>query len=346
MTEHPLVHDSDEEETYFLEASDHLGVLSSTREVVEQGEQVWVNIDRVQLLASQWMQQEGDPLTNASPTWYERYHFNDHTERTVNWIVVLDAMNFCFWAEKKQARWTIEYQGETLNGYLAEAAALTRAVEEKIPLWDAHYLSNMTAKDLAHIFRGEQTIPLFEQRLQHVQEVGQILLERFDGQFIHAIEQAEGNAVKLALLLATYFPSFNDVTSYRNRVVRFYKRAQICVADIHGAFGGKDWGAFSDFDQLTAFADYKVPQVLRHFGILEYHPMLAERIDNQELLTAGSEEEIELRAATIWGCELLRREMARQGGVLTASEIDLRLWLLGQHSTDMRPYHQTRTIYY
>jgi Potential Queuosine, Q, salvage protein family len=346
MTESLQLHDSDEEETYFLEESDLLGVLSSTREVVEQGEQVWINIDRVQLLASQWMQQERDPLTCASPAWYERYHFNDHTERTVNWIVVLDAMNFCFWAEKKQPRWTIEYQGETLNGYLAEAAALTRAVEEQIPLWDAYYLSNMTSKDLAHILRGEQTIPLFEQRLQHVQEVGRVLLERFDGQFTHAIEQVEGNAVKLALLLATCFPSFNDVTYYRNRVVRFYKRAQICVADIHGAFGGKGWGAFSNFDQLTAFADYKVPQVLRHFGILEYHPTLAGRIDNQELLTAGSEEEIELRAATIWGCELLRREITRQGGGLTVSEIDLRLWLLGQHSTDMRPYHRTRTIYY
>src|SRR5579863_2494966 len=330
MTESLQRPDSDEEESYALEESNQLGVLSSTREVVEQGEQVWINIDRVRLLASQWMQHERDPFTNASPIWYEQYHFNDHTERTVNWIVVLDAMNFCFWAEKNQPRWTIEYHGETLNGYLAEAAALTRAVEEEIPLWDAHYLSNMTEKDLAHIFRGSQTIPLFEQRLQNVQEVGRVLLERFDGQFTRAIEQVEGNAVKLALLLATCFPSFNDVTRYRNHIVRFYKRAQICVADIRGAFDGEGWGAFSDFDQLTAFADYKVPQVLRHSGILEYHPALAERIDNQELLTAGSEEEIELRAATIWGCELLRREMAHQGGVLTASEVDLRLWLLGQ----------------
>jgi Potential Queuosine, Q, salvage protein family len=346
MTESLELHDGDEEETYALEASDHLGVLSSTREVVELGEQVWIDIDRVQLLVNQWMHQEHDPLTSASPAWYEQYHFNDNTERTVNWILVLDALNFCFWAERKQPRWTIEYKGETLNGYLAEAAALSRAVEEQIPLWDAHYLSNMTSNDLAHIFRGEQTIPLFEQRLQHVQEVGQVLLEHFDGQFTHAIEQAESNAVKLALLLATYFPSFNDVTCYRNRVVRFYKRAQICVADIYGAFGGKGWGAFSDLDQLTAFADYKVPQVLRHFGILEYHPALAERIDNQEPLAAGSEKETELRAATIWGCELLRREMARQGRLLTASEIDLRLWLLGQHSSEMRPYHRTRTIYY
>ncbi|GAC1615531.1 MAG: hypothetical protein NVS4B7_08080 [Ktedonobacteraceae bacterium] len=75
-------------------------------------------------------------------------------------------------------------------------------------------------------------------------------------------------------------------------------------------------------------------------------PGLATRIDEQELLEAGSEEEVELRAATIWACELLRREMAKQGHILTAAEIDLQLWLMGQHSSEMRPYHRTRTIYY
>jgi hypothetical protein len=80
--------------------------------------------------------------------------------------------------------------------------------------------------------------------------------------------------------------------------------------------------------------------------VLEYHPTLAKRIDNQELLEAGSEEEIELRASTVWACELLRREMMHQDHPVTAAEIDLRLWLLGQQSNEMRPYHRTRTIYY
>jgi len=177
-----------------------------------------------------------------------------------------------------------------------------------MPLWDASYLSNIGEKDLAYIFRGEYTIPLFEQRLHNLREVGHVLLEKYDGQFIHAIEQANSNAVELTLLLARDFSSFNDVVLYRNRLVCFYKRPHICVADLYGAFGGKSWGAFTDMDQLTIFADYKLPQVLRHYGVLEYHPSLAQHIDAQELLEAGSEE-VELRAATVWACELLRREM-------------------------------------
>ncbi len=336
----------EDEDPYFLSQVDSLDVLSSTRQVVEQGEYVWINLEQIGFLAHQWLQ-HGKESAATPLSWYEQYHFFDGTEHTVNWILALDALNFCFWAEKDQPRWSIEYHGETLNGYMAEAASLKRAVEEEnVPLWDATFLSTMSEKMLAHIFRGEQTIPLFEQRLQNIREVGRVLLAQFDGQFTHAIEQAGGSAVKLTLLLAQDFPSFNDVAFYHKQKIRFFKRAQICVADLYGIFGGKSWGAFTDINQLTAFADYKVPQVLRHLGVLEYEPALAERIDNQELLEAGSEEETEIRAATIWACELLRREMLHQDHPITAAEIDLRLWLLGQQSSEMRPYHRTRTIYY
>ncbi|HLJ34097.1 MAG TPA: queuosine salvage family protein [Ktedonobacteraceae bacterium] len=339
----------EEDEIFSLYATDQSGILSSTRMVMEEGEHVWIDQERLDQLALQWIQQEENSAALYTPLWYDKYHFHDGTERTVNWLLLLDALNFCFWAEKGQSRWQIEYKGELLNGYWAEAAALTRAVEEGMPLWDATYLCNISSDDIAHIFRGvpnSPPIPLFEQRLLNAREVGKVLLEQYEGQFSHAVEQVEGDAVKLALLLATQFSSFNDVALYRKHEVRFLKRAQICVADLHGAFGGKSWGAFHNLDQLTAFADYKLPQVLRHLSVLEYERTLAGRIDNQELLPQGSEEEIEIRAATIWACELLRRAMAGHDRTVTSAEIDQRLWLLGQESTHMRPYHRTRTMFY
>jgi len=338
--------DIENEELFSLPGGDPSGILSSTRAVIEQGENVWINADQINHLCDVWGQEEKAGIAPPPSAWYEQYHFYDGTERSVNWILLLDALNFCFWAEKNQPRWTIEYKGEVLNGYWAEAAALTRAVEEGLPLWDAQYLSTISSETMAHIFRGSQTIPLLQERVANAQEVGRVLLERYNGQFTHAIEKAQGSAIKLVLLLAHDFPSFYDVASYRNRTVRFFKRAQICVADLHSAFQGKQWGAFSDMDQLTAFADYKLPQVLRHYNVLEYQATLAKRIDNQEILMAGSEEEVEIRAATIWTCELLRRAMWQRGRAMTASEIDLRLWLTGQNAEEMRPYHRTRTIYY
>ncbi|HLI07068.1 MAG TPA: queuosine salvage family protein [Ktedonobacteraceae bacterium] len=345
-----LLEDFEDDDIYALDAAaDALGVLHSTLPVVEQGENVWINQERLEQLARSWAQSRENTRDFDAALWNEQYHFNDNTERTVNWVLLLDALNFCFWAEKGQPRWQIEYKGETLNGYWAEAASLKRAVEEGIPLWDATYLSSMSSEDLAHIFRGKDgspAIPLFAQRLENAREVGRVLLERYEGQFARFIEQAGGSAPRLVALLAENFASFNDVTTYRGQEVRFYKRAQICVADLYGTFGGKNWGAFFDIERLTAFADYKLPQVLRHYGVLEYSPALAERIDNEELIPTGSEEEIELRAATIWASELLRRELARQRHPMTPAEIDQRLWLLGQIVSDMKPYHRTRTIYY
>lgn len=328
--------------SYRLQTADPLGILKSTRTVVELGENVWINQDQIEQLSKRWIQEE----KSDSPLWDEQYHFFDGTARTVNWLLLLDALNFCFWAEKDQPRWTITYQNQTLNGYWAEAAALKRAVEEGIPLWDAEYLTTLSEEAMASIFRGSTMIPLFEQRVQHAREVGRVLLENYDGQFTNAIEQAERNAVKLVLLLERDFPSFRDVSSYRGHTVRFLKRAQITVADISGSFHGQGWGNFSEQDQLTIFADYKLPQVLRDYNVLEYQAQLADAIDNKELILPGSEEEVEIRACTIWACELLRQAMQRLGQRVTAADIDMQLWLLGQRSDEMKPYHRTRTIYY
>ena len=52
--------------------------------------------------------------------------------------------------------------------------------------------------------------------------------------------------------------------------VFFYKRAQILVGDLWGAFQGSGVGQFSDIEVLTTFADYRVPVVLRTEGALVY----------------------------------------------------------------------------
>lgn len=346
------------EQYYDLVQPDTLGVLTTTREVVLRSRSVQIDLTRIQPTAQKLVApaQENSGATSSlqmlsTPEWPMHYHFSDGTERTVNWILLLDALNFCFWGEKDQPRWQIAYQGEVLNGYWAEAASLRRAVEEQLPLCDAEYLSNIDRQTLASVFRGLSAdgpdIPLFAERLRIAHEAGQVLLERFQGQFSHLVEQAQQSGVELVLALARHFPSFHDVAYYDNQEVRFFKRAQICVADLHSAFQGQSWGSFTDLDQLTIFADYKLPQVLRHFGVLVYTPELASKIDAQTLLGAGEAEELEIRSATIWACELLRRAIdALVEQPVTSAEIDQLLWHLGQDATAMQPYHRVRTIYY
>ncbi len=329
-----------------LEGPDALGVLETTAPVVAAARSVWIRPEAIARVAAGFA---GRPL--QVPPWDKQYHWSDGAGRTVNTILLLDALNFSFWPEPGEPRWELEYRGERLDGYWALAAALKRAIEEEdCPLWDADFLSDIDEDDANCIFHPEGKsagrIPMFKTRLANMREIGRVLCRKYDGWFGAAIEAAGGSAPVLVRLLARDFPSFDDATEYDGREVRFYKRAQILAGDLYGAFGGRGWGSLRDLDALTAFADYKVPQILRAEGILEYAPALSARIDAREPLPAESPEEVEIRAATVWGVELLRRALADRGVHARPFEIDWLLWTLAQDRPDMPPYHRTRTCYY
>jgi hypothetical protein len=317
-------------------------VLDSTRAVVQGSQLVSIDPEGVMGFSNRLSRKE-----IQVPPWDSRYHLVDGGPTTVAYMLVLDSLNFCFWPPPCEPRWTVRYGGEELSGYYALAAALTRAVESGAPILSAAYLAEMSRSDLEKVLEGKGKPQLMEERFQILRELGKVLKTRYGGQAYRLVESASGSAVKLTQLLAKMFPSFRDAGSYRGRQVFFYKRAQILAADLHGVFSGKSWGRFHDLEMLTAFADYKLPQVLRHLGVLRYSPSLSEKVDRYQLIPAGSPEELEIRANTIWAVERIRGELFRQGIQRTAVEIDRTLWHLGQENRFReKPYHRTMTIYY
>jgi hypothetical protein len=281
------------------------------------------------------------------PPWEDRYHFCGSGEDTVSYLLVLDSLNFCFWPPLGSLRWEIDDELGKLSGYYALAASLKRAVESGIPITEAEYLAELSLDQLKQILGGQGVLQLLEDRLKILHELGHVLVEEYSGKGHHLVETAQRSAVKLARLLAETLSSFRDTADYQDHKAFFYKRAQIFAADLHGAFGGKDWGDFADIDKLTAFADYKVPQVLRQLGILHYTRALAQKVDQKILLESGGAEEIEIRANTIRAVELIRQELDRTGKALRAFEIDHILWNLGQdRAYKKKPYHRTVTIFY
>jgi hypothetical protein len=102
----------------------------------------------------------------------------------------------------------------------------------------------------------------------------------YRGRAATLVKRARGSAVKLVDLIASSFPGFRDQAVYRGRQVFLYKRAQIFVADVYGAFKGRGYGWFKDLHKLTMFADYRVPVVLRKLGggILHLSPELQQKV--------------------------------------------------------------------
>ena len=317
-------------------------VLDTARNVARKSQQVQIDEQALAHFCGKVLK---DGI--AAPHWDRRYHFRGTAQATASYLLVLDSLNFCFWPAPARLKWEIEYESVRLSGYYGLAAALKRAIESGIPIIKADYLAEVTLGELKKILVGQGELPLLEHRLQILNELGRTLLEEYEGQVLKLVESAAGSAIRLAELLAEKLTSFQDVAEYQGHQVFFYKRAQIFAADLYGAFNGKDSGRFRDIDKLTAFADYKLPQVLRHLGILDYAETLAKKVNQEIYLEAGCPDEIEIRANTIWAVELIRRELERMGKGFRAYEIDWMLWNLGQRGEfKATPYHRTLTIFY
>jgi hypothetical protein len=318
---------------------DPLDVLKTTAFVVKHARLVKINHTAIERAADALAEKRVE-----APAWNYEYHFHDGTERTVNYLFLLDALNFCFWGKPK---WGIVYNGKKLDGYWALAAALKRVIDKHSHFADAEFWARVSPQELDKIFRGNATIPLFAERWRNVRELGAILREHWGNSAATLVADAQRDAPCLAQMIVDNFASFNDIATYHNREVRFFKRAQILVCDLWGAFGGKAWGAFDNIETLTAFADYKLPQILRAWGILRYASSLAHKVDAQIELAAGNTTEIEIRAATLWAVEFLRDGLARRGRKLWSLQVDWILWEASQaRLKEMKPYHRVRTIYY
>jgi hypothetical protein len=122
--------------------------------------------------------------------------------------------------------------------------------------------------------------------------------------------------------------------------VPLLKRAQIAAFDLGVALGAAA-PRLGDRARLTAFADYKLPQLLRAEGVLRLAPALERRVDAREELASGEEAEVELRAATVVAVD----RIAAAAGV-DAATLDSALWWMAQERHDLPPYHRTRTIWY
>ena len=90
-----------------------------------------------------------------------------------------------------------------------------------------------------------------------------------------------------------------------------------------------------------------MPHVLRVDGVLLYEEALASRIEAEELIPAGSAEEVEIRACAVQVVELLKRELHELGREVSAMGLDYLLWNRGQQPYyKARRRHRTRTVFY
>lgn len=314
-------------------------VLLTTLEVIKKTKEVKINKDKVQEVARQWV------ATDLKvPDWPKEYHLKTRDEqKMLDYLIILDSVNFCFWNIK--GRWAIDYKGHKYNGYYGWSLALKKFFEENPQKGSLEYLSKISFKEFKNILQGGRNLLLLKKRWQIIRAINSTIVEKYNNSknFIESAGQ------KLSVLVPKIYkelPYFNDVSVYNGKKVYFLKRAQILCAEIWGAFNGKEIGEFQDLDYLTCFPDYKVPQALNHFGLIEYSQKLDRKIKNRILIPHNSKEEIEIRSATVWGVEYLKEALAKEGTQFRPFEVDWILWNKGREVNMEKSYHLTRTIFY
>ena len=148
-----------------------------------------------------------------------------------------------------------------------------RAIRNKIDITNPKYYVNITEAELSEILKSDDGLtpcPLLKERVQCLHEVGQKLIDNYEGNFANCIKAGNKSAVSLLDLVVKEFPCFRDEAVYMGQSVSIYKRAQILIGDIWACYRAEGLGYFGDINKITMFADYRVPQVLVHFGTLKY----------------------------------------------------------------------------
>ena len=257
------------------------------------------------------------------------------TETIINFLLVYEAIDFSFWGNPK---WTIDIPTGKEDGSIALLYVILKYVREK----NTTDFSNITKDEFREVLKGNVEIPLFEERYHIIRDVSRIVNENMNGNFYEFIK---GITIDMELfnIIIKYFPNFKDERKYREKTIYFYKLAQLLTSDILHIRELKE-NIKVDYSHLVGCSDYKIPQVMRGLGILEYSDKLSNIIDNKKEIEVNSEYEVEIRANMLVAIDLIKKKLENK---VCAIDINDYIWSQGRNKTiELKPYHLTRNTNY
>ncbi|MBI5356846.1 hypothetical protein HZB78_04555 [Candidatus Collierbacteria bacterium] len=261
------------------------------------------------------------------------------------WCFLVDALNFCFWPAAGKEKWQVKTLSEKWKGgYFGLIEALKTGIKKNRNWLNPEFLSLVRLKDVVRLLEGRGELQLLAERKTAINELGRGL--KNENSAMKIIKDSDYDVIRFVDSVINAFPSFKDETKFQGRIVGFYKRAQILAMDLNLILSQHGIVPFNNINELTAFADYKLPQLFRDEEIFIYNHELENKIDSLELLEKDSREEIEIRGATIFAVELLVEALSRLGANLSSTVLDNILWTEAKARPDMKMHHLTKTIYY
>jgi hypothetical protein len=317
-------------------------VLQSIEPVIPSTTLVTTDEDAIETVA-RWMAWEEFPSATPEPVTDDP----DAVNAAIDYALVTTAINFAYTDFDTGVPYAFEEGGQLYVDAEALFLRFDQAIAAGVPLLDGAYLATVTAEDLGRVLHGPVPIPMLEERATVYNEIGRVLVDRYDGHFHVFVRSCAAACYAggdgLLERLVAEFPRFDDSSVLHGHHIKLYKLVQLGVWTLHRL----GLVSLTDLDRLTAFPDYIVPAALRVMGIFRYAPELAATIDEGREVPRGSDAENELRAHTIYATALLTDAINRIRPPelrLVLPQLDYRLWK--SFHAHIRPHHLTRTTMY
>jgi Potential Queuosine, Q, salvage protein family len=322
-------------------------VLESVKYAVESSRDVQTRYDKIVEVAS-WMAYEELPMPEFTLPFGVG---QGDTDQAIDFVMVADSIDTAFTDFTHFEKFQVNYAGRYWSDSDAEFACIKRAVYNGVPFLDGNYLAKMTRADLDKVFQGNIEMPMLDEKLEVLHQVGQVLAQKYDGRFHNFVKscspQLYDNGNGLIDRLVKEFPRFNDVSMLDGHGIKFYKLAQLGVWMLYATLHPMGKFRLDDPQKMTAFADYIVPVALRLHGITSYSERLEAAINSHQLIPRDFRWEVEIRAHCIYATALLTEEINKLRPAnmqVIIPQIDARFWT--HFHTTTWPHHLTRTIMY
>lgn len=250
----------------------------------------------------------------------------------INFLFVYHAIgDYCFWGDPK---WEIQTDLGVMDGSYAIMYLILNRFKENNDF-------EMSFDEFKKLLKGNVEIPLLEDRYNNLVEMN-AFIQKSGKSFYNLIKNLNVDS-NLFEFIVSNLNYFKDVSIYDGKEVLFYKRAQLLTSDILHVREKKEKAAV-DYSHLIGCADYKIPQFMRCYGMLEFSDSLSNKVDNKVEIEDGSIEEIEIRANTLKVIDYIYKKLDKKYSRMDINDF---IWLLGQDKSKMtKPYHRTLTKHY
>ena len=289
---------------------------------------VKINYDKIDDMINQIKNSKVDYWLDSNPYGLMDMNINE----IINFLFIYHAIgNYCFWGDPK---WEVQTDIGTMDGSYAIMYLILNRFKSNNDF-------EMSFEEFKELLKGNVTIPLLEDRYQNLVEMNKFLKSK-NKTFYELVKKLNIDS-KLFEFIVNNFDYFKDVANYEGKEILFYKRAQLLTSDILHVREKKE-NIKVDYSHLIGCADYKIPQVMRCYGMLEFSDSLKEKIDSKIELEEGSLEEIEIRANTLKVINYVYEKLDKKYSRMDINDF---IWLLGQNKSQMnKPYHRTLTKHY